>query len=575
MALLYKLHTRDDLAFELGIPLKKLTHILYGKHTEKCYFSFSVPKRSGGQRLICAPIEDLKSVQKRLARLFQDKRIEMSKTCECPRVLSHGFERKKDIFTNAKIHRNKRFVLNLDLEDFFGSVHFGRIVGYLEKNKSFLLSHEVAVAIAQLCCYQGKLPQGAPTSPVLANMVCDVLDYRLLKIAKKYRVDYTRYADDLSFSTNDPKFLENYDAFYHEVAGTIKRAGFMVNEKKTRLQYRDSRQTVTGLVVNKIINIDRRYYKDTRAMADRLYKTGAFKIDGADGTIAQLEGRFAFMHRCDRLNSDHLEEKKSSAYLTSRERQYQKFLFYKTFYAHDIPLLVMEGPTDIRYIKAALMNMHERYPKLVQKNPDSSFKFKIRFFRRTERWKYLFDINEGADSMRNIYEFYVGDKGRPAYFEQFKKIRISEQMRPVILVFDNELQNNNKPLCKFVNGARKSKDIRKSISDSCHAHLLDDGYLHLVTHPLVGDVKEGEIESLFDDATRKLVLGGKTLTLSGSFDTSKHYGKDIFSQHIISNYESIDFSGFCPMLDQINAIIMDCESASNNSTPDSSTVATS
>ena len=573
MARLYKLSLRDELAIDLDMPIKKLTYLLYVKGTANCYSTFSVAKRSGGERIICTPNEQLKAVQRKLAKLLQSRRNEMRETGNCPCVLSHGFETKRDIFTNAKIHRNKRFVLNLDLEDFFGSIHFGRVVGYLEKNKSFLLSHEVAVAIAQLCCYHGKLPQGAPTSPVLANMVCDVLDYRLLKIAKKYRVDYTRYADDLSFSTNDPKFLENYDAFYHEVAGTIKRAGFMVNEKKTRLQYRDSRQTVTGLIVNKIINIDRQYYKDTRAMADRLYKTGCFQINGTDGTIAQLEGRFSFMHRCDRLNSSYLKDKKSA--LTSRERQFQKFLFYKTFYAHDMPLLVMEGPTDIRYIKAALMNMHERYPKLVQANPDGSFTFKIRFFRRTERWKYLFDINEGADTMRNIYEYYVGNKVTPAYFKQFKELRPLEHIHPVILVFDNELQNKNKPLCKFTNVVRNSNEVKAAIRASCYAPLLDGGYLHLVTHQLAGNVKEAEIESLFDDTTRKLVLGGKTLTLSGSFDTSKHYGKDIFSQHIITNYATIDFSGFCPMLDQINAIVVDCEPSSNNSLLDSSSVTTS
>ena len=576
------MQTRAELAAALDIPLKKLTYLLYKKGTENCYSSFSVPKRSGGERVICAPNEDLKCIQKKLASLLINKRVEMHKDDNPPRVLSHGFEPGKDIFSNSKIHCKKRFVFNLDLEDFFGSIHFGRVVGYFEKNRSFELSHEVAVAIAQLCCYQGKLPQGAPTSPVLANMVSEILDYKLLSIAKKYRVDYTRYADDLTFSTNDPKFLANYDPFYREVNGTIRRYGFAINEKKTRLQYRDSKQTVTGLVVNRKINIDRDYYKQTRAMAHQLYKTGSFQINGVNGTLAQLEGRFAFMYHCDLLNSDHVEEKKPTHFLTSREKQYQKFLFYKTFYAHELPLLVMEGPTDIRYLKAALMKMHKDYPLLVQKESDGTFTFKLRFFQRTPRqkrslstieeinakkrarWRYLFDVVEGADSMSNIYEFYSGTQGRPSYFKFFKEISNLPQLRPVILIFDNELDNSSKPIYKFLKGIKDRERIKSDIKNATYSHLLKDSNLHLVTHQLSPGENEGEIESLFDESTRQVILGGKSLNLNEkTFDNTKHYGKDIFSKHIIGHYENINFDGFRPMLDRINCIITENEAGAS------------
>lgn len=578
MALLYKLQTRSDLASALSIPPKKLSYILYIKGTEHCYTAFLVPKHSGDMRVICAPNDDLKAIQKTLASVLQSKRIEMHKDSKAPRVISHGFEHGRDIFSNSKIHSKKRFVFNLDLEDFFGSIHFGRIVGYFERNRSFELSHEVAVAIAQLCCYQGKLPQGAPTSPILANMVSEILDYKLLKIAKKYRVDYTRYADDLTFSTNDPKFLDNYESFYHEINGTIRRAGFSVNENKTRLQYRDSRQTVTGLVVNRKINIDRRYYKETRAMAHQLYKTGSFQINGADGTLAQLEGRFAFIHQCELLNSDHLEEKKPTHFLTAREKQYQKFLFYKTFYAHEIPLLVMEGPTDIRYLKAALMNMHNDYPNLVQKESDGTFTFKIRFFQRVprrkgssdttedaaskrpSRWRYLFDVVEGADSMSNIYEFYAGTQGRPSYFKEFAAIGNLPRLQPVILIFDNELDNSDKPIYKFLKGIKDRERIKADIKTNTYSHLLKDSNLYLLTHQLDVGKTEGEIESLFDESILKIELGGKRFNpIEKTFDKDKHFGKDIFSKHIISQYENINFDGFRPMLDRISRIVTECD----------------
>lgn len=112
-------------------------------------------------------------------------------------------EKGKSFITNAQIHRNKRFVINVDLENFFDSFHFGRVRGYFMKNKNYQCSEEVATTIAQIACYEGKLPQGAPSSPIITNMICNIFDMRLLRLAKKYKLDYTRYADDLSFSTND------------------------------------------------------------------------------------------------------------------------------------------------------------------------------------------------------------------------------------------------------------------------------------------------------------------------------------------------------------------------------------
>ena len=101
---------------------------------------------------------------------------------------------------------------------------------------------------------------------------------RLLKIAKSYKLDYTRYADDLTFSTNDELFLQRKDEFFQKLKNEIELSGFKINDKKTRLQYKDSRQLVTGLVVNEKINVPREYYKDTRAMAHSLYTKGEFTI---------------------------------------------------------------------------------------------------------------------------------------------------------------------------------------------------------------------------------------------------------------------------------------------------------
>ena len=229
MSFFQHIETRNELADFLGIPRKKLTHLLYVQRIENCYHMFEVPKRAGGTRVICAPTGDLKSLQRSLARRLQEHCLRCREERGLSVNIAHAFQPRRGIITNAYIHRNKRYVFNTDLEDFFGSIHFGRIRGYFQKNEYFQMPAEVATILAQLCCYQGKLPQGAPTSPVLSNLICEILDFRILKIAKHYKLDYTRYADDLTFSTNDKTFCSRYDAFYQQLQKEIRRAGFAVN----------------------------------------------------------------------------------------------------------------------------------------------------------------------------------------------------------------------------------------------------------------------------------------------------------------------------------------------------------
>ena len=144
----------------------------------------------------------------------------------------------------------------------------------------------MATTIAQIACYEGKLPQGAPSSPIITNMICNIFDMRLLRLAKKYKLDYTRYADDLSFSTNDKKFVDFEKQFFEELTQEINRAGFSINDKKTRVQYKDSHQEVTGIVVNKKLNVDRTYYKETGDIESR--GSGNYASDEAK-EIARLK----------------------------------------------------------------------------------------------------------------------------------------------------------------------------------------------------------------------------------------------------------------------------------------------
>ncbi|MGI6510061.1 MAG: reverse transcriptase domain-containing protein [Erysipelotrichaceae bacterium] len=197
---------RKEVAELIGIELKELNRVLYKEKVDNLYKTFNIPKKNGGVRVIHAPKDRLKYIQRKLsdklAKIHQDY---LDKN-NIKSVISHGFQKGKSIMTNAYVHNHKKFILNIDISDFFPSFNFGRVRGYFIKSKEFNFSKEVSTIIAQLACHDGKLPQGAPTSPMISNLIFNIVDLRILALAKKYKLDYTRYADDLSFSTNNKAF---------------------------------------------------------------------------------------------------------------------------------------------------------------------------------------------------------------------------------------------------------------------------------------------------------------------------------------------------------------------------------
>lgn len=557
--------SRNDLADYLNIPPSKISYILFVKGVNSYYREFDIPKKSGDARHICAPTEDLKGVQRQLANALWEHQKSVYKELEINPNISHAFEKEKSIITNARIHRNKHLIINVDLKDFFDSIHIGRVCGFFEKNKYFNLPHEAAVTIAQLSCYQGKLPQGAPTSPIITNLICQVLDMHLLSLAKKFKLDYTRYADDMTFSTNNKAFLNNWEFFYAELEKKVKKAGFLINEKKTRVVYRDSKQVVTGLVVNKKISVDHEYCRKVRAMAHSLYTNGSYVVDGVKGNTRQLEGRFSFIDQIEKYNNKRdLIGKHSAFTLNGREKQYQQFLFYRYFFDGDQPLIVTEGKTDVRYIKAALRSLHDEYPELIQKDSKGKYTYKVNFFKRSSRLKYFFNlVLDGADSLTNLYDYFSpnGKNKRTNYLEYFLRITKRPPKHPVIFIYDNELANRNKPLYKFANHAELNDDQKELLRKELYLKLTPQGNLFLLTNPLAKDAKESEIESMFTQETLDVELNGKRFSLDSQFDNSIFFGKDHFSNYVLAHYTSIDFSGFRPFLNTIRTILQEYQKA--------------
>lgn len=263
--LFFNLSSARDVAFLLEIPYKRLAFHLYQTRDEDKYEIFHVKKRGGGERIIYAPSTAIKLIQRKLNDVLQN--VYHIK----PPV--HAYVRSRSILTNAKIHANKRWVFNIDLKDFFPSINFGRVRGMFHANP-YNLPLEVATVLAQICCAYNLLPQGAPTSPIVSNMLCGKLDSQLTQLAKINRCFYSRYADDITFSTSLKMFPTPISKFIaiskaevgDELENIIVQNGFVINRDKVRLQPKYRRQEVTGLVVNEFPNIKRTYIKEVRAM---------------------------------------------------------------------------------------------------------------------------------------------------------------------------------------------------------------------------------------------------------------------------------------------------------------------
>ncbi len=257
--------TYEDLASILEIEPKELHKILYKIPENKKYRVFNIPKKTHGNRVISKPMQCIKELQKKMAEHLNEAYT--AKAC------SYGFERTKDIKQNALRHLKSRAVLNIDLEDFFGSINFGRVFG-LMKSEPFNFDSKSSAAIARLTTHENKLPQGAPSSPILSNMIARRLDGRLTKLASRNKLIYTRYVDDITFSTTCPDFNKaivdhgflNDVVLGHELLQAIEREGFSVNTDKSRKLNNMVRKDVTGIIINEFANVRRLYINSVFGM---------------------------------------------------------------------------------------------------------------------------------------------------------------------------------------------------------------------------------------------------------------------------------------------------------------------
>ena len=251
-----------------------MKHLLYycnPNHVFHRYRKFRIKKKSGGFRQITSP-------RNRSFMMLLQSVNEILKAMYTPTDYAMGFTEKRSVVTNARIHQGQNYVFNIDLKDFFPSVEQARIWKRLQL-APFNFPISIANVLAGLCSMRevrkdvdGKdvflyvLPQGAPTSPIITNMICDTLDRRLAGLAKRFGLHYSRYADDITFSSMHYVYAKNGE-FRKELIRIIKSQGFTINEEKTRLQKRGSRQEVTGIVISESkLNVAKKYVREIRSL---------------------------------------------------------------------------------------------------------------------------------------------------------------------------------------------------------------------------------------------------------------------------------------------------------------------
>ncbi len=557
---------RKDLARLLGYKPSALTAIIYITAEEDKYTEFEIPKKSGGTRLIKAPTPKLKKLQTHLAHLLYKclQEIEESKNTT---PVAYGFRKKGTIVANAHNHKRRRYVLNLDLEDFFPSFNFGRVRGFFLKDKAFELNQEVATAIAQIACDGTALPQGSPCSPVISELVGQILDLRLLRFAKKHGVRYSRYADDITFSTNqktfptalavqDPSDLSKW-TLGDSLISNITQAGFRANEGKTRMHCRGSRQMVTGLIVNEKINIKSEYYRKARAMCDSLFQTGEYfknfkyydkstekSTPNFISNLNPLEGILSHIYYVTQ-KEDHRDISEQRTNPRAIRKLFRRFLFYKYFIAPKAPIIVTEGKTDPVYLREAIRSRSSFHSTLV-KQSKHSFECAVTFFNYEGQAHEVMGLGGGSGDLKSIPLDYLRNINAT---KKDRKIFKSKPMsHPVILLVDNDdgLGTVTSALKKNFN-----KSITLTTTDDFY-HITENLYL-IKTPETLG---KSCIEDMFPQKWITKTLNGKTFNPSSKIDTQKEFSKEVFANSVVKrNADSIDFSGFDPLLNRIQSAI--------------------
>jgi hypothetical protein len=318
------------------------------------------------------------------------------------------------------------------------------------------------------------------------------------------------------------------------------------------MQYRASRQEVTGLVVNQKINVRREYRHNVRAMVHSLIKTGSFQLYGAaekggaviiakrNGSINELQGMLGFIDSVDVHNH------KSSAEpgpfeLASKELMYKQFLIYKDFYSAQSPVIICEGGTDNIYLTHAIRSLAAEFPELAEITQEGKKRLKIRLYKYPQSsTARILGLGDGGSGVLNNFI--------ATYTRETDRFTAPGLKNPVIIFYDND--SGAKPIRAAIGNASK----KKVKGTEPFVHVVKNMYA--VATPLLNGAAESKVEDFFDDATRQIVINGKAFHSGNDFDTADYYGKKVFAHRVVAaRAESINFAGFRPVLTNFSNVI--------------------
>lgn len=568
---LQKASTLHDLATILNYTPASLAYLIY-KKTNK-YTEFEIPKSNGSKRKITAPCDELKALQRKIKKTLEECLETIERKSPSPGSISHGFKHGHSIVSNADPHRNRLYVFNIDLQDFFGTIHMGRIRGFLITNKEFKFHPKIATIIAQVICHDNKLPQGSPTSPVASNLIGHLIDLRLVQLAKKTGCTYSRYADDLTFSTNKLTFpkeiayrLEDTQSWIpgSPLLKTIHKSGFCLNHDKTRMQYACSQQTVTGLVVNQITHTPATFRRNVRAMTHKLFLDGDYFIHENHKTkekkelthkeLNQLEGMFSYIYMVDRFNRDKIADNSKKRHedfpKTSIELLHGDFLFYKYFYGSSQPTIICEGKTDNVYLTCAIKSLHATFPRLAKIDAEGKPKLKVRFLNYSELTHRVMGLSGGTADIGHLIRNYA---------KQCSKYKSHPPLHPTIIVVDNDSGSDKIfKAIKDVTGNTYSIPAGKgTVLDKSKTLYKIAQNLYVVLTPLSGG-NDTMMEDFFPQSVLSTSFQGKMFEVFRKGPPNLTYNKNTFAQHIVkANQRLINFSGFTPILKSIDLALND------------------
>ncbi len=257
------------------------------------YKIFKIPKANGGFRTIYCPSKEMKAIQAWILRNILDQ-IDVSDSAT-------GFRKDRNILENAKCHQYNQFLLCLDVEDFFPSITYDKVYMVF---KTIGYNLHVSHILTSLCTCEGKLPQGAVTSPALSNIVCLRLDHRISGYVGRHNVTYTRYADDITLSSLSRRRLS---IIKNVVIKILSDEGFRLNDNKTRFLGPCRQRRVTGLIISdKSLGIGRKKKRILRAKIHRLLTAGLSK-DEETSLMHHIKGWFAHLNSVDNIGFEQLK----------------------------------------------------------------------------------------------------------------------------------------------------------------------------------------------------------------------------------------------------------------------------